>query len=118
MADRICSVCGASNPPDAAFCRVCDTYFDWDGPGDAPKATHDTATSQGGGTTGGTATTTATTSTGPTAEQPTGDETTPRPTTEPRAAVPVALLGQTEVVVTPQAPGTVGIVLKNASDIV
>ncbi|MBO9556760.1 zinc ribbon domain-containing protein [Cellulomonas sp.] len=116
MADRICSVCGASNPPDAAFCRVCDTYFDWDGPGDAPKATHETAASQGGTT--GTTTTTATASTGPTAEQPTGDEATPRPQTEPRAAVPVALLEQTEVVVTPQSPGTVGIVLKNASDIV
>lgn len=124
MADCICSVCGASNPPDAAFCRVCDTYFDWDGPGDAPKATHETtgATSQAGGAAGGgtaaTGTTTAST-TGPTAEQPqTGDEPTTKPRTEPRAAVPVVLLEQTEVTVTPQAPGTVGIVLKNASDIV
>jgi len=26
MTDRTCVVCGASNPPGTAFCRVCDTY--------------------------------------------------------------------------------------------
>ena len=118
MADRICGVCGASNPPDAAFCRVCDTYFDWDGTGDAPKAQHGPATSAdpaAGATPGGT---TSGAASDPTEQQPTADEHAPQPRTEPRAATPVALLERTDVLVTPQAPGTLGIVLRNASDIV
>jgi len=37
MTDRTCVVCGASNPPGTAFCRVCDTYIDWAVPDEADR---------------------------------------------------------------------------------
>ncbi|MGY4643208.1 hypothetical protein [Cellulomonas sp. URHB0016] len=133
MADRICSVCGSSNPEDAAFCRVCDTYFDWDGTGEAPGSQHGGGTQVAGagaatgagaggiaaGTVGGTSGGTGPhVDTDPTEQQPVSDEPAPQPRTQPRAAAPVALLERSDVLVTPQAPGTLGMVLKNASDIV
>jgi len=94
MADRICAACGASNPPTATFCRVCDAYIDWVGstqaePEAAPRPP----------------------------QAPVGEEpSTAR--TDPRAEVPVATVETTDVVVAPGEPGTTNLHLKNASQIV
>ncbi|WP_315096877.1 hypothetical protein [uncultured Cellulomonas sp.] len=110
MADRICTVCGASNPPTASFCRVCDTYIDWSGPGEAPTSTGGHAPTAG-------PTPTPATSPGPTTAG-TRVEDAPAPRSEPRAEAPVATIEEGTVVVARDAPGTTRITLKNASDIV
>ncbi|GCD20344.1 hypothetical protein CTKZ_19060 [Cellulomonas algicola] len=137
MAERICDVCGAVNPATAEFCRVCDTYFGWDG-GQPPTGPTSAPTTTAP-VTGPATTTTApapTTSTATTAPSPT----TPAPATpaagtgpvgvasgstpaaelrpEERAAVPVVSPEQAAVVVTKDTPGTFTLSLKNVSPVV
>ncbi|QHT57746.1 hypothetical protein GXP71_17810 [Cellulomonas sp. H30R-01] len=139
MAERICDVCGAVNPATAEFCRVCDTYFGWDGgqPPTGPTSAPTTTAPVTGPAPATTATAPApTTSPATTAPSPT----TPAPATpaagtgpvgvaagatpaaelrpEERAEVPVVSPEQAAVVVTKDAPGTFTLSLKNVSPVV
>lgn len=95
MADRICTACGAPNPPTAKFCTICDAYIDW-GDAAAPDPAPDPAP-------------------GPTHGAATEDSTSRR---EPHAEIPVVSVGDEDVVVTPGTPGTTTLTVTNRSDIV
>lgn len=107
MADRICTACGAANPPTATFCGTCDAYVDWGDP-----VTTDDATPRGVPPDAGAPATDA----GPATGDPTGSPTTAGP--EPDVRAPVATVGTTDVVVAPGRPGTTTVQLRNVSDVV
>lgn len=115
MADRICAVCGATNPPTVDFCRVCDAYFDWNEAQEAPAQATDEAPGETRDEAPAPATDAAAAAASPVGPP---DEGSPGPGRDPRAAVPVATIGDATVVVAPGAPGTTSVSLKNASDIV
>lgn len=109
MAERICDVCGAVNPATAEFCRVCDTYFGWDGgqpPAGPTSAPTTSAPTTGAPTTGPAPATTATapaptTSPATTAPSPT----TPAPaTTAPSPTTPAPATPATAPVGTASGP--------------
>lgn len=134
MAERICDVCGAVNPQTAEFCRVCDTYFGWDGAhppsgqagapatgaapstatATAPTTTAPTVGVGSGGTTGGASTSGTAPASGATSEA--APATALRP--EERAEVPGVSPEHASVVVTRETPGTFTLALKNTSPVV
>src|SRR4051794_14606947 len=129
MTDRTCVVCGASNPPGTAFCRVCDTYIDWAAPDPASAATDGAPTTSptaaAGATTGPTPSAAGNASPSAADDAPaTGagdappiaaEDASPRPD---RAEAPVASVAEGIVVVAPGMPGTTSVTLRNVSDIV
>lgn len=123
-AERICDVCGTANPPTAEFCRVCDTYFGWDGehgppgatgaPASGPAAAGTTTAHAGGPPLGTPGFGAAGAGTGTATGTAPGSDLRP----EERAEVPVVSPDHAAVVVGPDAPGSFTLSLKNASPVV
>lgn len=107
MAERVCRTCGTPENGEAAFCHVCDTYLGW-------SVTSTSVPSTGGGAV----------APPPPPPPPPGirPDTPVRPPVDAprrdRVLPPAASLTQTEVVVSPEAPATFEVSIKNDSTIV
>jgi hypothetical protein len=104
MADQVCGTCGTSNPESASFCRVCDTFLGWhedlEEPTPGPASVPAEAASE-------------------TSERSASvqEDGTPTPPQE-RVRPPLVSPDTADVVVTPTAPGTFELSIKNDSTIV